>query len=49
MWTFGDTPASVTTHIGETGRDTREVLARLGLDDDEVASSIDRGVVKVST
>lgn len=49
MWTFGDTPARITTRIGETGRHTREVLARLGLADDEVESLIAQGVAKVAS
>ncbi|MCP3992584.1 MAG: CoA transferase [Actinomycetia bacterium] len=47
MWTFGATPARTTTHIGTTGRDTREVLARLGLGADEIESLIAAGVASV--
>ena len=49
MWTFGDTPAGTTTHIGETGRDTREVLAGLGLSADEVEALIAQGVAKAAS
>jgi len=46
MWNFDATPAGVTTSIGETGRDTRAVLADLGVSTDEIASLISGGVAK---
>ena len=46
MWNFDATPAAVTTSIGETGRDTRSVLADLGLSASEVAELISDGVAK---
>ncbi len=47
MWNFSESPAVRTTHIGETGRDTREVLARHGLTVDEIDTLIADGVAKI--
>ncbi|MFT7646941.1 MAG: crotonobetainyl-CoA:carnitine CoA-transferase CaiB-like acyl-CoA transferase [Candidatus Poriferisodalaceae bacterium] len=46
MWQFTGTPAQVTTSIGETGRDTREVLARLGVSAKEVEQLVGDGIAK---
>ncbi|MDH3681700.1 MAG: CoA transferase [Acidimicrobiia bacterium] len=46
MWNFSETGAVRTTHIGATGRDTREVLARHGLTVDEIDTLIADGVAK---
>ena len=47
MWNFGASGTVRTSHIGETGRDTREVLARHGLTVDEIDELIRAGVAKV--
>jgi crotonobetainyl-CoA:carnitine CoA-transferase CaiB-like acyl-CoA transferase len=47
MWNFADTPAKVTNSIGETGRDTVEILTQLGLDAAEIDGLIADGVAKV--
>ncbi len=47
MWTFKKSGTVRTTHIGRTGRDTREVLARHGLTVDEIDTLIADGVAKV--
>ena len=47
MWSFSESGTVRTTHIGETGRDTREVLARHGLTVDEIDRLIADGVAKV--
>ena len=47
MWTFKESGTVRTTHIGRTGRDTREVLARHGLTVDEIDTLIADGVAKV--
>ena len=46
-WRFSDSPTVRTTHIGTTGRDTREVLAAHGLTVDEIDALIADGVAKV--
>ncbi|MGI9596090.1 MAG: CaiB/BaiF CoA transferase family protein [Acidimicrobiales bacterium] len=48
MWMFGDTPATTTDRVGETGRHTVDVLARLGLSSDEIDGLIADGVVKTA-
>lgn len=48
MWNFGESGTVRTTHIGRTGRDTREVLARHGLTADEIDTLIADGVAKIS-
>ena len=47
MWRFSDAETVRTTHIGVTGRDTREVLAGMGLTVEEVDALIAEGVAKV--
>jgi len=49
MWDFKESGTVRTTHIGSTGRDTREVLARHGLTVDEIDTLIADGVAKVPT
>jgi len=49
MWDFKESGTVRTTHIGATGRDTREVLARHGLTVDEIDTLIADGVAKVAT
>jgi crotonobetainyl-CoA:carnitine CoA-transferase CaiB-like acyl-CoA transferase len=48
MWNFGESGTVRTTRIGETGRDTREVLAAHGLAAEEIDALIAEGVVKVA-
>jgi crotonobetainyl-CoA:carnitine CoA-transferase CaiB-like acyl-CoA transferase len=45
---FSATPASVRRPAPLVGQHTKEVLAEAGLDDDEITSLIDRGVVRLS-
>ena len=47
MWRFGESGTVRTTHIGVTGRDTREVLAAHGLTADEIDTLIADGVAKI--
>ncbi len=47
MWDFKESGTVRTTHIGRTGRDTREVLARHGLTVDEIDALLAQGVVRV--
>lgn len=47
MWKFAESGTVRTTHIGVTGRDTREVLARHGLTVDEIDELVADGVAKV--
>ncbi|MCP5025565.1 MAG: hypothetical protein GY929_04695, partial [Actinomycetia bacterium] len=47
MWRFSESGTVRTTHIGQTGRDTREVLARHGLTADEIDTLIADGVAKI--
>jgi crotonobetainyl-CoA:carnitine CoA-transferase CaiB-like acyl-CoA transferase len=46
MWTFTETPADITTTIGETGSDTRAVLADLGVSAEEIDELLSSGVAK---
>lgn len=46
MWTFGESGTVRTTSIGETGRDTRQVLSGHGLTDDEIDALIAEGVAR---
>ena len=46
MWTFTETPADITTTIGETGSDTRSVLVDLGVSAEEIDELLSSGVAK---
>lgn len=45
MWQFGETPAQITTAMGETGQHTRAVLRELGLSQDRIDALIADGIV----
>ena len=47
MWNFGRSGTVRTTHIGRTGRDTREVLASHGLTVEQIDGLLADGIVKV--
>ncbi len=44
MWHFGDTPAQVTSSIGGTGKDTREVLTEAGLSTEAIDKLVASGI-----
>ena len=48
MWRFSDSATARTSHIGMTGRDTREVLAGLGLTADQIDDLVAQGVAKTA-
>ncbi len=48
MWTFSDSPVQVTTSIGFTGAQTREVLAEVGMSPAEVEQLLADGVARVA-
>ncbi len=45
MWTFTDSPALATTHIGTVGEDTSAVLTELGLSAAEIADLGNQGAI----
>lgn len=47
MWNFSESGTARTTHIGVTGRDSREVMAAHGLTADEIDTLIADGVIKI--
>ena len=49
MWMFSDATTEVTTSLNSTGGDSREVLAELGVSEDEFAELEESGVVFVAT
>jgi len=49
MWMFSDAATEVTTSLNSTGGDSREVLAELGVSEDEFAELEESGVVFVAT
>jgi crotonobetainyl-CoA:carnitine CoA-transferase CaiB-like acyl-CoA transferase len=48
MWSFSDAETRTTTHLGYTGADSREVLAEMGIQVDEVDSLVADGIVVIS-
>ncbi|MEM7276103.1 MAG: CaiB/BaiF CoA-transferase family protein [Actinomycetota bacterium] len=48
MWQFSGASTRTTTSLGYTGADSREVLGRLGLTDDEVDELVAAGIVLIA-
>ncbi|MDG2111062.1 MAG: CoA transferase, partial [Actinomycetota bacterium] len=49
MWTFSDASTEITTGVGSTGADSREVLAGLGLAEGDIDQLLSDGVVVVTS
>lgn len=48
MWSFGDASLPTTTSLGRTGADSRQVLAELGLTDDEIDALLADDIVAIN-